>query len=404
MKHSITRRNFLKLVGAGAALLPGLKGVPVHARTGGRRILVIVELNGGNDGLNTLVPYTNGTYFDARPNLALDPASILPFSDTLGLHPSLGALQGSWDQGNMNVVSGLGYPDPDLSHFRSTDIWRGADTAAVIHSGWLGRYLEYRYGTDAFNPSPHPYAIELRDFSTLLTRGDEQNMGMTVRDPENAYQLTSSVIRMTRTAGLPAPGVTELTYVQAVDAQAAAYTEAIYQVYMSVLNQVAYPETSLASDLAAVARMIAGGMETTVYAVELASFDTHVNQATDHAVLLETVAGAIEAFLNDLKLLGVSDEVLVMTMSEFGRRLEDNGSGTDHGTAAPQFMFGDMVSGGFSGEMSDLSRLDASGNLVHTTDFRSLYATVLRSWFGLDEGETSAILKGAFPVLPGILL
>ena len=229
-------------------------------------------------------------------------------------------------------------------------------------------------------------------------------MGMTVRDPENAYQLTSSVIRMTRTAGLPAPGVTELTYVQAVDAQAAAYTEAIYQVYMSVLNQVAYPETSLASDLAAVARMIAGGMETTVYAVELASFDTHVNQATDHAVLLETVAGAIEAFLNDLKLLGVSDEVLVMTMSEFGRRLEDNGSGTDHGTAAPQFMFGDMVSGGFSGEMSDLSRLDASGNLVHTTDFRSLYATVLRSWFGLDEGETSAILKGAFPVLPGILL
>ena len=115
MKHSITRRNFLKLVGAGAALLPGLKGVPVHARTGGRRILVIVELNGGNDGLNTLVPYTNGTYFDARPNLALDPASILPFSDTLGLHPSLGALQGSWDQGNMNVVSGLGYPDPRLS-------------------------------------------------------------------------------------------------------------------------------------------------------------------------------------------------------------------------------------------------------------------------------------------------
>lgn len=404
MKNPISRRSFLKLVGAGAALLPGLKGLPVLAQTGGRRILVVLELNGGNDGLNTVVPYTNGAYFDARPNLALDPASVLPVSDALALHPSLGGLQPYWDAGSMNIVNGLGYPEPDLSHFRSTDIWRGGDTASTIYSGWLGRYLEFRYGNPVADPSPHPYAVELRNFSTLLTRGDEQNMGMTVRDPENAYQLTSSIIRMTRTAGIPCQGVDELAYVQAVDAQAAAYTEAIYQVYMSVNNQLTYPETSLASDLAAVARLIAGGLETTVYAVELASFDTHVNQAGTHATLLETVAQAVRAFLDDLTLLGVSDEVLVMTMSEFGRRLEDNGTGTDHGTAAPQFLLGDAVSGGIFGELSDLSQLDASGNLIHSTDFRSLYATILRSWLGLDEGETEVILKGSYPVLSGLIL
>lgn len=403
MHDKLNRRNFLKLIGAGAALLPGLKGLSLSAKTGRRRILVIVELNGGNDGLNTVVPYTDGTYFDARPNLALEPADVIPLSDSLALHPSLQSFQPLWDAGSMNIALGLGYPEPDLSHFRSTDIWRGADTASVIHSGWLGRYLEYRYGLDQFNPSPHPYAVEVRDFSTLLIQGTEQRMGMTVRDPENAFELTNSVVRMTRTGGLPSAGLDELTYVQAVDEQAAAYTEAIYDAYMSVGNLATYPETTLGSDLAAVARMIAGGMETTVYTAELGSFDTHVNQGGEHDGLLQVFSDATAAFLEDLNLLGVSDEVLVMTMSEFGRRLQDNGTGTDHGTAAPQFLLGDAVSGGFSGEMSSLTRLDENGNLVYTTDFRSVYATILSRWFGMDPAETEMLLKGDFSPINGLI-
>jgi len=395
------RRQFLKVIGAASGLLPGLKWVgPVRAAAGSRRILVIVELNGGNDGLNTVVPYVDGHYFDARPNLSLDPATLHPLSGELALHGSLEAWLSAWEAGSLAVALGVGYPEPDLSHFRSTDIWRGGDTGSVIRSGWLGRYLELRHGNANHDPSPHPYAIEVRDAVSLVTRGEDREMGVSMRDPEFTAQLTRSVIRLTEV--LPdtdTPGGDELAYVQALDSQAAAYADAVYEAWSGTGNQATYPETGLARDLSTVARMIGGGLLTEAYVVGFGSFDTHVNQLGIHASLLAQLAESVSAFLEDLRLLGVEDEVIVMTMSEFGRRLQDNGSGTDHGTAAPLFVAGAPVHGGLVGDMPDLTDLDEAGNLRFTTDYRRVYAGILTEWFGMTSAESDQILNGPFEPL-----
>jgi len=397
----VDRRWFLKLSGmatlaggwrpAWAAPAPGTASSPV---------LVVLEMLGGNDGLNTVIPYTEAAYYDQRPTVAVPEDDVRPLDNRLGLHPGLAAWEPLWAASDMAVVLGVGYPDPDLSHFRSTDIWRGGSTAPVIATGWLGRHLEALYPDYPDVRPEAPLAIEVKSADTLLLRGRDQGMGMAVNDPAALYELTSGWLTVHQTPPPAGRAGDELVFVRSLAETSSVYAERIYSAFAATANAVAYPATPLATDLAMVARLIAGGLATPVYSVLLGGFDTHVEQAQVHPALLRTVADAVAAFQADLDALGMAGQVVLMTMSEFGRRVRDNGSGTDHGTAAPLFLFGRNVRGGFYGHQPDLRELDDAGNMIHAVDFRQVYASVLQQWFGASSALAADILDGEFPTLP----
>ncbi|MBN2431714.1 MAG: DUF1501 domain-containing protein [Acidobacteria bacterium] len=397
----LDRRWFLKLSGM-ATLSGGCRpawGSPPPAAAPSP-VLVILEMLGGNDGLNTVIPYSEATYYDQRPTVAVAEDEVRPLDDRLGLHPGLVAWEPLWSGSEMAVVLGVGYPDPDLSHFRSTDIWRGGSTAPVIATGWLGRYLETLYPDYPDVRPEAPLAIEVKSADTLLLRGQNQGMGMAVNDPEALYQLTSGWLTVHQTPAPAGRAGDELVFVRSLAETSSVYAEKIYSAFTAAVNAVSYPATPLATELSMVARLIAGGLATPVYSVLLSGFDTHVEQSQVHPGLLRTVAGAVAAFLADLDALGIADQVVLMTMSEFGRRVRDNGSGTDHGTAAPLFLFGRNVRGGFCGAQPDLRDLDDAGNMIHVVDFRQVYASVLQQWFGATPALAAEILAGDFPPLP----
>jgi hypothetical protein len=225
-------------------------------------------------------------------------------------------------------------------------------------------------------------------------------MGLAVNDPESLYAHTSGWLTVHQTPPPPGPAGDELVYVRSLAETSSLYAEKIYSAYSAAANQVAYPATPLSTDLAVVARLISGGLGTPVYSVLIGGFDTHVEQNQVHPGLLQTVGEAVSSFREDLRRLGVAEYVTLMTMSEFGRRVSDNGSGTDHGTAAPLFLFGEGVRGGFYGDQPDLLDLDDAGNMIHRVDFRQIYATVLEQWFGASPALVAAILEGEYPTLP----
>lgn len=409
-----SRRDFLMqsgLVAVGGTIM--LNGTPVKALGGSSlldhlaqldtdRVLVLIQLNGGNDGLNTVVPKTNDLYYSARPTIAIPENQTIYLDDDYGLHSAMTPLEATWGEGEMAVVHSVGYPTPDLSHFRSTDIWvTASDSQEVLHTGWAGRYLETQYPEYTTNPPDAPPAVQLGTSTPLLFQGAGVNLGMTLFDVELFLQIAAGGTPYDP-ADVPDTAYgDELAFVRTVANDAFRYLEAIQEATEAAQNTAVYPAGPMPDALAACARLIKGQLDTRIYLVALGGFDTHANQTGQHDNLLQTLSEAVTAFYEDLSETGDGDRVLTMTFSEFGRRIAQNGSGgTDHGTAAPLFVFGDGVNGGLYGDGPDLENTDANGNLVFSTDFRSIYSTVLQDWFGLEEATVDSVLGGSFGTLP----
>jgi uncharacterized protein (DUF1501 family) len=391
----LSRRNFLKAAGATALSIPFLgHSNNIFALTSGQKIFVLIELNGGNDGLNTVVPFKDAAYYSARPTMAVAADKVLPISDTLGFHPEMTTLMDFWNSGKIAIVQGVGYPDPDLSHFRSTDIWRGANTAPVIDTGWIGRYLQTAFPSEIQNQT-FPLSVEVQNSNTLLTSTGESYLGLATTNPTSLYNNIKETVVLPKNTAPTGLTASEFDFVFGAKEQAKNLAKIVNDINNAQKNSITYPTTGLGSQLSMVARLISGGLQTNVYNLALGGFDTHSNQLTTQLTLLKTLAEASSTFLKDIETLGHSDKVVVLIASEFGRRVKENGSGTDHGTAQPVFVMGN-INPGLYGTMPSLTDLDSSGNMKFTTDFRGLYATVLTKCFGVSQTVSDQILLGSF--------
>lgn len=376
-------------------------------------VLVVIQLNGGNDGLNTVIPLNQyGNYKKARSNIALLENKILkiPQSELIGLHPSLKNLVALMSDGKGNVIQDVGYPNPNFSHFRATDIWHTASgSSEVLESGWAGRLLaldhpNYPEGYPS-SKYPDPLSIQIGAVVSTALQGPLYSMGMSISDPTNFYNLIEN-------AEEPVPNTLagkELSYLRQVSKQTNKYSETIKSAALKVSQQKEYPNLSLASQLKIVARLIAGGLKTKIYYVKLGGFDTHSNQAVTsdtstgtHANLMANLGDSIKAFQDDLKFLGVADRVLGMTYSEFGRRIKSNASsGTDHGAAAPMFFFGEKVNPSYFGKPTTISSNVANNeNIPMQYDFRAVYASIMKYWFCSNSLEMQSVLFQDFEPLP----
>lgn len=416
------RREFLKTsaLGGASVVLGAVGRSPANAvpladssALDGDRILVVIRLDGGNDGLNTVLPLDQyDALAKARGNILIPQSRALRLDDRTGLHPSLEGLQRLWKEGNLRVVQAVGYPSHNQSHFRSTDIWfTGSDSNEVLESGVLGRYLETRFPNfpDGYpKPShPHPPAIQIGSTLVTLLQGETTGMGIALSDPSRVYAIQSDGID----AAPDSAAGHELTFIRLMASQTRQYGQEVADALAGSSNRSAlYPATGnrLADQLKGVARLIAGGLETRVYVLSLGGFDTHAAQVAEadtttgkHADLLRQLSVAIEAFLDDLRLLGLDDRVVGMTISEFGRRILSNASlGTDHGTASPSLLFGKPVAGGISGTNPTIpATVTSRDNVAMQHDFRSVYATLLRDWMGLGEDSTARVMRRSFPPL-----
>lgn len=374
----------------------------ISAQAAQQKTLIVVQLAGGNDGLNTIVPYTDGTYYQARPTLAIKPSDVIRLNSRLGMHPALKALSPLWTAGKLAVVEGVGYPNPNLSHFASMDIWQTLDLSGQGAQGWLGKYV-----AGLVDKQGHPFE-SLAAGTTLPVALKALNADIPVVASPQSYRLlpdpAQPEIRVTD-ARIQALLKLYNTYPQS--APYAALLDATAQGAMQgakTLHDVAsqykpaatYPNTNFARGLQVLAEVIVQGLGLRVGYVTLGGFDTHGEQASTQQQRLLELAEGLAAFYADLEGHDAADNVVVMTWSEFGRRVEENASaGTDHGTAAPLFVLGKSVQGAIYGESPDLNHLDSAGNLLYTTDFRSVYATVLERWLG---APASAILGGSFDV------
>lgn len=409
-----SRRDFISTLSGVAAGSVVIGGAPVSAFGGhgllGRlahletdRILVLVQLSGGNDGLNTIIPVDDDAYFAARPGVAIPKNTAVQVEPGTGLHPRLSPLVPLYNDGDLAIVHSVGYPSPNLSHFRSTDIWMsGSGSEEVVNTGWAGRYLDAEFPDFSDDPPAHPLAVQIGGNSTLMFQGPAANMGMTMASLQIFTQLAETG-ELFDAVDVPATTYgAEMGYVRSVANDAFTYAEAVQTAATAGSNAIEYPPNNpLAANLAVVAQLISGNLDARIYTVVLGGFDTHANQLARHDTLLRYVADALAAFQADLAAAGNADRVLTMTFSEFGRRVNQNGSaGTDHGTAAPLFVAGTGINGGMYGSLPSLQTLDENGNLIFQTDFRSIYATVLYDWFGFGLQDTDDVFGGSFPRLP----
>ncbi len=383
----------------------------VQALLGGEtdtdHVLVIIQLSGGNDGLNMVIPVsTYSLYNAARTNIAIPVNRILSLNGyaNTGLHPSMTGLQSLYNDTKLKIIQAVGYPQPNFSHFRATDIWMTASNSnQEVYTGWGGRYLNYEYpnfptGYPNTN-NPDPLAIQIGSTASLTTQGPSVNMAMSITSATSFYQL----INGTNDPVPPTHAGKELSYIRTVAKQTQQYSTTISNAANRVTTQNPYPaNNSLADQLKIVARLIKGGLQTRVYMVSFGGFDTHSLQTTttdptvgSHAILLGRVSDAIKAFQDDLVYLGIEDRVVGMTFSEFGRRIKSNSSvGTDHGAAAPMFVFGKPVQGGVLGDNPAIPTVaNVNDNVPMQYDFRSIYSTLLEKWFCLP----TATVQGLFP-------
>ncbi len=366
------------------------------------RVLVLIQLNGGNDGLNTIVPITNDIYYQRRPTIAIAKSNALQLTPDVGLNPGLAALESMWGDGHMNILRNVGYPDPNLSHFRATDIWvSGSDSNVIETTGWMGRFLDMEYPDYGAEPPDAPVAVQIGTNQSLLFQGPANGMAMNISSTA-LFERLAAEGKAYDTSGLPdTTWGQEIAWVRNLANQSYTYAGAIQQASNNATNQADYPaNNNLATNLAIVAKMIKGGLGARVYMVSLGGFDTHANQLVNHENLLRNLAGAVKSFYDDLAFQGLKDKVTAMTFSEFGRRVSENGSsGTDHGTSAPMFLFGEGVKGGFTGSAPDLSNLDNGSNLRFETDYRQVYATMMRDWFGIPAEVAHEVFGAPFETL-----
>ncbi len=402
------RRSFIQalgLAGAGSMMLAGTNvsataPSPLSIALSGSEndnILVIIRLKGGNDGLNTVVPlYDYDTYSNLRPTIRHQENELLSLSPDFAIPNYMSALESVWGEGNMKIIHGVGYPDQNLSHFRSSDIWATADAINIEPTGWWGRYFEDLYPDYLINPPEAPPAVQIGSIGNLIFEGSGSNYAFSVANPDQLANIA-------QTGGLhDVENLPECVYgdqllfLRAQTNTTFTYAEVINDAYTSSSNEASYIQGTLSDQLAIIARMIKGGLGTKVYMVSLDGFDTHADQVNKQRTLHEDLANSIKHFYEDLASTGYDDKVLGMTISEFGRRPYENGSnGTDHGAASPTFLFGAGLNGnGFVGAHPEInaSAWDNNNNLVPSTDFRDVYASVLTDWFCLDPSIVNTIL------------
>ena len=366
-------------------------------------ILLIIQLGGGNDGLNTVIPYTNDAYYENRPTLAVKKTDVLTLNDTLALHPILKGFKALYDDGLLTIINGVGYPNPSRSHFQSMRYWHAGmidkKKKVLSDSGWIGKVFDHTCGNQHLkNKAIKPSTTWLLSIGNQLNPSFKNNSygGMALEDPK----LFSQMVKFYQSSIIYPPldsGNEELDFLTRTSMNTTLVSDRILKCSQNVKNQLAYPETKFAQGLALIARLIAGGMDTQVYYISLGGFDTHARQKERHENLLRILDDGISSFQKDLIKLGQAERVLGFTFSEFGRRVKENGSeGTDHGKAAPLFFFGKAIKPGVIGEYPSLTKL-SRGDLQFHTDFRQLYATVINQWLDVD---SQLILGKKFAQLP----
>ena len=387
-------------------------------------ILVVLQMAGGNDGLNTVVPYGNDAYYKARPTIFIPPKDILKINDFAGFHPRLTGLRDLYGQGNLGIVQGVGYPNPNRSHFRSTEIWQTAsDENQVKSQGWLGSYFDSccqgaepsSVGVAISGQTPQAFASPNPKGVAFINPEQFRYMSEAASNPRDADQF----VRQMNSPDLEASSISgpndggsidmisgkadkdgsTMDFLQRTALGAELSSDKILQITRKTKSSVNYPSSPLGNSLNLVSRLIAGGMPTRVYYVSQGGFDTHANQLPSHDRLMTDLNGALSAFVTDLKAQGNFSRVLMISFSEFGRRVTENASaGTDHGAAAPLFVLGGGVKPGLYGAYPSLTDLH-DGDLKFNTDFRSVYATALEKWLG---APSEQVLGRKYPLLPFI--
>ncbi len=393
----LKRRDFLKTGSLATTALFLPKFLHATAPTPPRgKILVVLQLSGGNDGLNTIIPFRNDIYYRERPRIGIQREAALTLTDEAGLHPTLAGLKNLYDKGEMAILNNVGYPNPDRSHFRSMDIWQsGSPAEAYWQTGWLGRYLDAQCN-GCVQPSA---ALELDDTLSLAMKG-MQRKGLAVQDPKRLFEAAKSPYFTDYVAASPyraAPTSSSAGHAEAdheeapvgylykTMAETLSSADYLYERSRAKPTTATYPTTSLGKSLKTIASLVLADADTTVYYVSLGSFDTHVNQDGQQKRLFQEMNDALAAFAGDMQTNGRWKDVLVATFSEFGRRVSQNASGgTDHGTANNMlFLGGALQQQGLLNPMPDLADLH-EGDLKYQVDFRQVYSTLLTKWLGAD--------------------
>lgn len=360
------------------------------------RVLVVVQLGGGNDGLNTVVPFGNDLYHKARPSIGIDASKVHRLNDEQGLNPELTGLMRLYDAGALAVIQGVGYPNPDRSHFRSMEIWQTAsDSNAFLGHGWIGRYFD-----NTCSGSARPQVGLAVDSERPQAFSGEKGFGVAAENPDRfGWQAGDGADTVEAFRDLNAPrstGNRTLDFLRHTTQNAISSSDEVQAAAKKGGVEQGFGRGLDFRQLDIVAGLIRGGLETRIYYVSTSGFDTHANQVGQHDRLLQGFGEALHRFQMQLEKDGTADRVVTMVFSEFGRRVQENGSrGTDHGTAAPMFLAGKHVRAGLHGTMPSLSDLDA-GDLKHTVDFRSVYASVLEDWFQADSAQ---VLQRKFETL-----
>ncbi len=394
------RRQFLRYsaLASGSLFIPAfLKGMnnPVSQvfPAGGSRKLVIIQLGGGNDGLNTIIPFRNDIYYSSRPQIAIPAKDIINIGSDMGFNQALKPMMKLLEKNELSILNNVGYPNPDRSHFRSMDIWQTAsDSKEYLETGWIGRYLDSECKGEC-----KPYtAIELDDSLALALKGKNVK-GLSFSDINTFSRVVSSP-SIRRSANTIIDSDHEnVAYLYKTLTETVSSADYLKEKLDLKKNRTDYANTAFSQDLSTVAQLIKSGSETKIYYVSLGGFDTHNRQQGRQGRLLQMYADGITAFCDDLRKDQLLDETLIMTFSEFGRRVNENGSaGTDHGTANQIFLAGGKLNrSGFFNELPDLNDLE-NGDLKFKLDFRSVYSTILKKWLGADD---KLILSKEFPLL-----
>ena len=390
-------------------------------------ILVVLQMAGGNDGLNTVVPYSNDDYHRSRPRIGLQAKDILKINDSIGLHPGLAGFKALYDAGHLSIIQGVGYPNPNRSHFRSTEIWQtAADSDKNEHYGWIGRYFDNAcpgadptVGVNVGNQMPqafaakHPMGVSLQNPQNYRFVSNERpNPGENMSSTEESYRKLNGMDEQPMVSAEDNSGgsigaisgsvkrsgsAIDFLERTALDAQIS--SDKIRDIAGRVENKAVYPNSQLANSLKLVAKLIGGGLPTRIFYASQGGYDTHTNQVGTQQRLLQDLGDSMKAFYEDMKAQGNSSRVLVMTFSEFGRRVSENANGgTDHGAAAPMFILGDKVKAGLLGKYPGLAPADLyQGDIKYNVDFRSVYAGVLERWL---KTKSVPVLGRQFEPLP----
>ncbi len=380
------RRDFIKR----SSLASGLFFVPNFIKNIesesinylGFKKLVIIQLSGGNDGLNSIIPFTNDVYYKNRPQISIKKNNLIKATDELGFHKSLAPLKNLYDEGYLSIINNVGYPNPNRSHFRSTDIWQTAsDSNQYLDTGWLGRYIE-KYGKIPYS------GIEIDDSLSLIMKGKNMN-GIATKNPRTLFSNTQTpyfkkVLKYQSDQHLSEHNLGYL-YKTMIEARSSA--KYIYETSKTYKSNLEYPNNPFGKQLKTTAEFINSHLESKVYYASMGGFDTHANQFNRQDRLLSTFSSAMDVFVKDLKQNNTFKDTLILVFSEFGRRVQQNGAGgTDHGAANNVYIIGEnLKKKGFYNNAPDLLSLDKNGDLIHTVDFRSIYASILDKWLEIDD-------------------